>query len=49
MEAQEAIAALATRTRAIELLTEKQLGPLAFRVPDALHVPLAGLTRLSGP
>ena len=39
MEAQEAIAALATRTRAIELLTEKRSwGRSLFRVPDALHV-----------
>jgi len=39
MEAQEAIAALATRTRAIELLTEKRSwGRSLFRVPATLSV-----------
>jgi cytochrome P450 len=39
MEAQEAIAALATRTRAIELLSEKRSwGRSLFRVPAALPV-----------
>jgi cytochrome P450 len=42
MEAQEAIGALATRTRAIELLTERRSwGRSLFRVPDALRVRLS--------
>jgi hypothetical protein len=39
MEAQEAIAALVTRTSAIELLTEKRSwGRSLFRVPASLPV-----------
>ena len=42
MEAQEAIVALATRTRAIELRTEKRSwGRSLFRVPASLPVRLS--------